>query len=135
MAGYVYVLIQGSFSKVLKRENDPVPTVDDITPILCGATIFTKLDALWGCWNVNLAKESQALTTLPMHKGRYKLIRRPFGLRMSQDIFQRKIDQTLENCQGAGGIANEIKVFGDDATHGLHEGNGENQEGRYQMKF
>ena len=42
---------------------------------------------------------------------------------MSQDIFQRKIDQTYENCKGAGGIAVDVQVFGNEKTcdRNLHE--------------
>ena len=32
--------------------------------------------------------------------GRYKFKRLPFGLNVSQDIFQQKIDHILENCPG-----------------------------------
>ena len=35
----------------------------------------------------------------------------PFGLKMSQNIFQKKIDQTYEKCKGAVGIANDIQVL------------------------
>ena len=44
----------------------------------------------------------------------------PFGLKMLQDIFQKKIDQTYEKCKGAVGIADDIQVFGSDQTHDLH---------------
>ena len=43
----------------------------------------------------------------------------PFGLKMSQDIFQ-KINQTYEKCKEAVGIADDIQVFGNDSTHDLH---------------
>ena len=36
----------------------------------------------------------------------------PFGLKKSQDVFQKKIDQTYEKCKGAVGIADDIQVFG-----------------------
>ena len=51
-----------NLNKTIKREHHPVPTVDDITPRLCGTTLFFKLDAAQSYWNVPLAKESQALT-------------------------------------------------------------------------
>ena len=43
-----------------------------------------------------------------------------FHSRKSQDISQRKIDQTYENCQGAVGIVDDVHVFGNDSTHDLH---------------
>ena len=36
----------------------------------------------------------------------------PFGLKMSQDVFQTKIDQTFEGCKDVVGIADDIIVFG-----------------------
>ena len=41
----------------------------------------------------------------------------PFGLRMSQDVFQLKIDETYRNCLGATGIADDITVHGQDESH------------------
>ena len=38
----------------------------------------------------------------------------PFGLKMSQDVFQKKTDQAFENCKGTkgtAGIAEDIQVF------------------------
>ena len=45
-----------------------------------------------------------------------------FGLRMSQDIFQFKIGETYRGCQGAFGIADDVKVYGkNDKEHDLHQ--------------
>ena len=44
----------------------------------------------------------------------------PFGLKMSQDIFQKKIDQTYEKYKGPVGITDDIQVSGNDNTHDLH---------------
>ena len=35
-----------------------------------------------------------------------------FGLKISQDIFQAKIDQTFEDCEGVVGIADDIVISG-----------------------
>ena len=45
----------------------------------------------------------------------------PFGLRMSQDVFQFKIDETYRNCPGSVGIADDITVHGrDEPDHDAH---------------
>ena len=44
----------------------------------------------------------------------------PFVLKMFQDIFQKEIDQMSEKCKGAICIADDIQVFGNGNTHGLH---------------
>ena len=45
----------------------------------------------------------------------------PFGVRMSQDIFQFKIDETYRDCEGAIGIVDDITVYGkNDKEHDFH---------------
>ena len=63
------------------------------------------------------------MTTFYSTFGRYKLLDMPFGVRMSQDIFKRKIDQTYENCRTGVGIADDAQVFGSEKPHdrNLHE--------------
>ena len=36
---------------------------------------------------------------------------------MGQDIFERKIDQTYENCKGAVGIDDDKQDLGNEETH------------------
>ena len=97
-------------NKAIKREHHPIPTLEEITPKLSGAKLFSKLD-----------DESSYLTTFNTPFGRYRFLRMPFGLRMSQDIFQFKIDETYRDCLGAIGIADDVTVYGkNDKEHDLH---------------
>ena len=41
-------------------------------------------------------------------KTHYRFKHTPFGLRISQGVFQTKIDQTFERCDGVVGIADDI---------------------------
>ena len=49
----------------------------------------------------------------------------PFSLKMLQDVFQAKIDQTYEGWEGTSGIADDIVIFGkleqkhDQYLHGM----------------
>ena len=45
----------------------------------------------------------------------------PFSLKIAQDIFQNKMDQTFEGCKAVVGIADEILVFG--KIHEEHDRN------------
>ena len=45
------------------REVHPIPKVDDTLAQLAGATVFSKIDANSGFWQIPLAKESRLLTT------------------------------------------------------------------------
>ena len=48
----------------------------------------------------------------------------PFWLKVSQDFFQTKIDQTFEGCDGVAGIADGVVVFGkatDELDRNMHK--------------
>ena len=108
-------------NNAIKREHHPIPTLEEITPKLTGGKLFSKLDARNGYWNVKLDEESSYLTTFNTPFGRFRFVRMPFGLRMSQEIFQFTIDETYRNCDGAIGIADDITVYGkNDKEHDLH---------------
>lgn len=111
-------------NNALKRDHYPTPTLEEITPALAGSKVFSKLDASNGYWNIKIDQESSMLTTFNTPFGRFRFNRLPFGLKVSQDVFQRKIDETYKGCKGAIGIADDIQVYGrDENTHdyNLHE--------------
>ena len=66
-----------------------------------------------------------AYTTFNSPFGRYCFQRLPFGLKTSQDVFQKAMDQILEGLPGVISIANDIVVYGtneqdhDQNLHGL----------------
>ena len=95
----------------LKRPHHKIPTVEEITHCFRGAKIFSKLDAKSGYWSVKLDRASQLLTTFNSPFGRYCFVRLPFGLSVSQDIFQLKMDQILDQVEGAVGIAGDVVVY------------------------
>ena len=73
--------------------------------------MFSKLDAKSGYWSIQLEPESQLLTTFQSPFGRYCFQRLPFGLSVSQDIFQLKMDQILDQVEGVIAIADDIAVY------------------------
>ena len=105
-------------NKAMKRTNHKTPTLEEITHKFSGAQVFSKLDARHGYWSIMLDEESSYLTTFNSPFGRYRFLRLAFGLKVSQDIFQEKMDMILEQCPGTLGIADDVAVFGkDDADH------------------
>ena len=99
-------------NKAIKRCHHRTPTIEEITHQFTGSKFFSKLDAKNGYWSVKLDDESSLLTTFNSPFGRYCYKRMPFGLVMSQDVFQQRMDQILENCPGTLGIADDIAVYG-----------------------
>ena len=98
----------------IKRDHHRTPTVEEITHNFAGSTIFTKVDGTASYYCVELDEESQLLTTFTSPFGRYCFQRLPPGLVCSQDIFQKKIDQILEQCTGVIGIADDFCIHGKD---------------------
>ena len=105
----------------IKRSHHHTPTLEEITYKFAGKKVFSKLDARHGYWSVSLDNESSMLTTFNSPFGRYRFIRLPFGLCVSQDIFQQKMDQILEKCPGTVGIADDVGVYG--KTEAEHDEN------------
>ncbi|PIK51509.1 hypothetical protein BSL78_11614 [Apostichopus japonicus] len=99
-------------NSAIKRTYHKTPTLEEITHRLAHSTVFSKLDARHGYWSIMLDKESSFLTTFNSPFGRYRFKRLPFGLSVSQDIFQAKMDQILELCPGTFGISDDIGVYG-----------------------
>ena len=89
-------------------------TLEEILPKLDGATVFSVIDAKNGYWNVKLDEQLSYLTTFNSPFGRYRFLRMQFGLKMSQDVFQKRMDHIYERCKGAMGIADDLIVFGKD---------------------
>ena len=69
--------------------------------------------------SVQLEEQSQLLTIFRTPFGRYCYQRLPFGLCVSQDVFQQRMDEILESLEGCVGIAEDICIFG--ATQEEHD--------------
>ena len=67
-------------NELVKRENHPPPAVDTTLGRLAGSTVFTKLDANSGFWQIKLAWESSSLTTFITPWGRFCFNVLPFGI-------------------------------------------------------
>ena len=99
-------------NKAIIRENHKPQTVEEIAHQLAGAMVFTKADTLKAFLQVHLTEESSKLLVINTHKGRYRFKRMPFGAKMSQDVFQMKMDLIMERCPGVISIHNDIVVYG-----------------------
>ena len=88
------------------------PTVEEVAHKFEHSHFFTKLDTCNRCWSIVLNQDSSLLRTFNSPFGRYCFLQLPFGLVCSQDIFQKKMDQILEECQGCIGITDDITIHG-----------------------
>ena len=108
-------------NKPIHHDHHRTPTVEEVVHEFTHSHYFTKLDAHHGYWSIILDKESSLLTTFNSPFSRYHFLHLPFGLVCSQDIFQKKMDQILEECQGCIRITNDIIVHGHtESEHDAH---------------
>ena len=98
------------------REVHPMPKVDTTLAQLSGATVFSKLDANSGFWQIPLAKEFRLLTTLISPFGRFCFNKLPFGISSAPEIFQRHMNKVLSGLQGVLCHVDDILVYGKDST-------------------
>ena len=89
-------------------------TIEEIAHELAGATVYTKADALKAFLQIHLTHEASLLTTFNSHRGQLRFLRMPFGAKMSQDVFQLRMDAILEQCPGVIGIHDDMVIFGVD---------------------
>ena len=69
----------------LKRETFQIPTFEELSSKLADATVFSKLDASSGFFQIPIAKESQDLTTFITPFGRYRFKRLPMGVNIAPE--------------------------------------------------
>ena len=87
--------------------------------ILLFILFFSVVDTKKGYWHVALDHESSLLCTFNTPFGRYRFKRLPFGIILSQDIFQRRLDEVYKDIPNVMGIADDIVVCG--STESEHD--------------
>ena len=95
----------------VKREYDPLPTLEELTVMLSGAKYFSVLDATSGYWQIKLDEESSFLTTFNTPFGRYRFTRMPFGIHSAQEVFQKTMDMAFEGIDGCKSIIDDMLVW------------------------
>uniref|UniRef100_A0A3P9KLT8 Gypsy retrotransposon integrase-like protein 1 n=1 Tax=Oryzias latipes TaxID=8090 RepID=A0A3P9KLT8_ORYLA len=106
-------------NKNIKRAHYPTRTIDELLPLQHGKKYFSVIDTKKGYWHEELDYESSLLCTFNTPFGRYRFKRLPFGLVVSQDIFQRKLDSIFNNIANVSGIADDLIISG--ATEEEHD--------------
>lgn len=101
-----------ALNMALQREMHPLPTIDDVLPELSKARVFSKFDLRNGYWHCELDSDSSELTTFQTPFGRYRWTRLPFGLKVSSEIFQKRLQQSLEGLTNIICVADDILVYG-----------------------
>ena len=99
-------------NEALKREHYKLPTLEDVLPELTAAKVFSVCDLKSGYLHCELDHASSVLTTFARPFGRFRWLRLPFGLKVSSEIFQKRLHQTVEGLEGARCIADYVIIWG-----------------------
>lgn len=103
-------------NNALQREHYHLPTLEEILPELGKAKVFSKFDLRSGYWHVPLDPESRKLTCCQTPFGRFIWNRLPFGLKVSSEIFQKRVHAAISGLPGVYCIADDVLIagYGDD---------------------
>ena len=97
-------------NETICQDHHKTPPVEEVAHEFAHSCFFTKLDFHHGYWSIVLDQEFSLVTTFNSPFGRYHFLWLPFGLVFSQDIFQKKMDHILSECQRCIGIADDITI-------------------------
>ena len=110
------VWICGDFKQtvksVLKIDKYPIPNIDDLYSKVSGGHYFTQLDLSDAYLQVPLDEESQKLTTINTHKGLFMYTRLCFGIASLPGVFQRIIDQLIQEIPRTVAYLDNILISG-----------------------
>ncbi|XP_046328438.2 uncharacterized protein K02A2.6-like [Haliotis rufescens] len=98
----------------IKRERHNSPTLEELTTILTGAKVFSKLDLNQGYNQLELVEESRNITTFATHLGLFRYKRLNFGINSAAEVFQETIRQAVSGLNGVINISDDILVHGGD---------------------
>ncbi|XP_063959313.1 uncharacterized protein K02A2.6-like [Lytechinus pictus] len=82
-------------NKVLKVEQYPLPTLEDLLQELEGGKKFTKLYLSHAYHQIEIDLEARKYTTINTHRGLFEYTRLPFGIASAPAMFQRTMESLL----------------------------------------
>ena len=94
-----------------RRERHILPSVDHVLAQLTGATVFTKLDANTGFWQIKLSEESALYTTFitPFERSCFK--RLPVGITSAPEFFQKKMSMILADLERVVCMIDDVLIY------------------------
>ena len=99
-------------NKAVEREVHPMSSVDESLAKLGKSSMFSKLDANSGFWQVPLDEESRLLTTFITPYGRFCFNRLPFGIASAPEVFQKTMSSILEGLDGVICHMDDVLIHG-----------------------
>ena len=99
-------------NRAVRREHYKLPTREEITSKFHGSTVYSKLDATSGFWQLKLDADSSYLTCFNTPFGRYRYVRMPFGISSAPEIYHKRVHMLFEHVKGVDTSMDDIVVYG-----------------------
>lgn len=93
-------------------EKHPLPTIEDLLPLLKNAVMFSKVDLKMAYHQIELHPDSREITTFSTPFGLYRWKRLSLGLKCAPEMFQKIMENLLRSCKGVFIYLDDILIFG-----------------------
>ena len=100
-------------NKSILRERFPMPNIDNTLQQMNGASIFSCLDLTEAFHQIELNETSRYVTTFACHKGLYRYKRLNYGISSASELFQRILQQILQDIPNCKNIVDDIIIYAD----------------------
>ena len=95
-------------NKGVKREMYPLPRVSDMLSRLSEGSMFSKMNANSGFWQVKSSEESKLLTTFISPEGKYCFRRMHFGISSAPEFYQMTMEKILHGLEGVVCLTDDV---------------------------
>ena len=86
----------GKLNSVAKKDQYPLPRIEDILYILGGMCYFSTLDLALGYWQIGMSEEVCQKSAFVTHHGLHEFVHMPFELCNAPATFQRLMEVVLD---------------------------------------
>ena len=100
-------------NKAVLRERFPMPNIDETLQQMNVASVFSRLDLTEAFHQIELSEDSRYITTFVCHKGLYRYKRLNYGISSASELFQRILQQILQDIPNCKNIVDDIIIYAD----------------------
>ena len=99
-------------NRAIKRQHFKLPNREEIMSRFAGATIFSKMDASQGFYQLQLDEPSSMKCTFNTPFGRYRYLHLPFGISSAPEVYSQAIRMMFEGVENVDTSMDDIIVWG-----------------------